>query len=205
MTAVTVVLASASPARLRTLRNAGIDPVVLVSAVDESQVTEDDPATLASTLAQLKCRDVATRLGSGAADRRTLVLGCDSVLEVDGSPYGKPGSAPVAVERLARLSGGSAVLHTGHAVVDLGSGDERLATAATTVVFATFRAEEIEAYVATGEPLQVAGAFTIDGLGGAFVERVEGDPHNVVGLSLPLLRLMVAELGISWHELWTRT
>jgi len=202
MSSVRLVLASASPARLQTLRNAGIEPVVEVSRVDESAVSDSDPVALAATLAVLKCRDVVARLDVPIDGGRTLVVGCDSVLEFAGETYGKPLSASVAVDRLRRLSGRSAVLHTGHALADLGNGEERLATASTTVVFGTFGEGEIEAYVATGEPLHVAGAFTIDGIGGAFVEGVEGDPHNVVGLSLPLLRRMVADLGIGWHELW---
>ncbi|MGI8701273.1 MAG: Maf family protein [Nocardioidaceae bacterium] len=204
MTAVTLVLASASPARLQTLRSAGIEPVVTVSAVDESAVSEPDPATLAATLARRKCADVAARLAPAEPGGRTLVVGCDSVLELDGAAYGKPLSAAVALERLRQLSGRSAALHTGHALADAGSPQVRVATASTTVTFGALTDAEIEAYVATGEPLHVAGAFTIDGLGGAFVERVEGDPHNVVGLSLPLLRRMVADLGIGWHELWNR-
>lgn len=204
MSGVRLVLASASPARLQTLRSAGIEPVVEISRVDESTVSDSDPVALAATLAVLKCRDVVARLGAPADGGRTLVVGCDSVLEFDGVAYGKPLSAATAIERLRKLSGRSAVLHTGHAVADLGSGEERLATASTTVVFGAFGEGELEAYVATGEPLQVAGAFTIDGLGGAFVEGVEGDPHNVVGLSLPLLRRMVSDLGIGWHELWNR-
>jgi septum formation protein len=133
-----------------------------------------------------------------------LVLGCDSVLEVDGVAYGKPGSAAVATERLRRLREQTAVLHTGHHLTDLRSGSQSGAVASTSVTFGSFSDEEIAAYVACGEPLQVAGAFTIDGLGGAFVDRVDGDPHNVVGLSLPLLRRMVGDLGIGWHEMWNR-
>lgn len=206
MSRVTLVLASASPARLQTLRDAGIEPTVDVSGVDESTVLEADPARLAQTLAQLKCRAVAGRLGVAPdGGHRRLVVGCDSVLDVDKTAYGKPRTAEVAVERLRQLSGRSAVLHTGHAVIDLDSGAEVAATASTTVTFATMSDDEIEAYVATDEPLQVAGAFTLDGIGGAFVERVDGDPHNVVGLSLPLLRRMLAELGVSWPDLWERS
>jgi len=200
---VVLVLASASPARAVTLRNAGIDPLIEVSHVDESMVRESTPERLAATLARLKARAVAARLPAAAPAPRVLVLGCDSVLDVDGVGFGKPGTAQVATQRLRELSGRTAVLHTGHHLIDRGTGAESLAVASTRVTFADLDDGEIAAYVATGEPLQVAGAFTIDGLGGAFVERVEGDPHNVVGLSLPLLRRMTGELGIAWPRLWT--
>jgi septum formation protein len=205
MSAVVLLLASASPARLATLRSAGIEPVVEVSGVDESLVQEGDPALLARTLARVKGRAVAERRRDHRlTESRTLVLGCDSVLEVDGTGYGKPESAREAVERLRGLRGRSAVLHTGHHLTDLTTGAESNEVASTRVLFGRFSDAEIVAYVATGEPLAVAGAFTIDGLGGAFVEGVEGDPHNVVGLSLPLLRRMVAEWDIAWHQLWNR-
>ncbi len=208
MSAVRLILASASPARLETLRRAGIEPLVEVSRVDESTVEESEPARLALTLARLKADDVASRLGNGhrrpSTGDRTLVLGCDSVLDLDGVAYGKPDSPETASMRLRQLRGRSGVLHTGHALLDLANGERRLATAATTVVFAMMTSDEIAAYVATGEPLAVAGSFTIDGIGGAFVERIEGDPHNVVGLSLPLVRAMVTDLGVAWPALWNR-
>lgn len=204
MSDVTLVLASASPARLDILRKAGIEPVVEVSSVDESRTSETSPSALAGTLARLKCEDVARRRSTTHAAERILVLGCDSVLEFDGAAYGKPEHAEMAIERLSRMRGRSGVLHTGHHLVDLANGAACHETAATTVVFGDLSDDEIAAYVATGEPLAVAGAFTIDGLGGAFVERVEGDPHNVVGLSLPLLRRMMRDLGIAWPRLWTR-
>jgi nucleoside triphosphate pyrophosphatase len=201
---VRLVLASESPARLATLRGAGIEPVVEVSGVDESLVREATPAGLALTLARLKGQRVASRTAAESGGPRVLVLGCDSVLELDGEGYGKPGSAEVATRRLALLRGRTAVLHTGHHLTDLHSGAQSGAVASTAVTFGSFSDAEIAAYVATGEPLAVAGAFTIDGLGGAFVDRVDGDPHTVVGLSLPLLRRMVGELGIEWHRLWNR-
>ena len=193
------MLASASPARLATLRAAGVQPDVVVSGVDEDGVTAASPAALAQKLAGQKCRAVAARL---SADGPTLVLGCDSVLELDGEPYGKPRDAAEAVERWRRMRGRSGVLHTGHAVARLDTGSEVGATGSTVVHFAAVDDQEIEAYVATGEPLAVAGAFTLDGLGGAFVRGVEGDPHTVVGLSLPLLRDLVRELGVRWTDLW---
>jgi septum formation protein len=192
-----LVLASQSPARLATLRAAGVEPVVVVSGVDESQIADVPPAELALQLAELKCAAVSDRpeVPAGA-----LVLGCDSVLELDGEALGKPDDADQARTRWRAMRGRSGVLHTGHALRD---GDRvAAATASTTVHFADLTDEEIDAYVATGEPLHVAGAFTVDGLGGAFVTGIEGDHHNVVGLSLPLLRDLLAELGHSWTSLW---
>ena len=194
-----LVLASASPARLATLRSAGIDPVVIVSGVDETQLDGLPPAELALQLAELKCGAVAARDDVPA---QALVLGCDSVLELDGEALGKPESAEVAIERWREMRGRSGVLHTGHCLREAATGRVAAATASTTVHFADVTDEEIAAYVATGEPLWVAGAFTIDGLGGAFVESIEGDHHNVVGVSLPLLRGLVVELGHSWTGLW---
>lgn len=192
-----LVLASASPARLETLRRAGLDPEVVVSGVDEDRVQATKPADVALELAQRKAQAVATRVEGPA-----LVVGCDSVLELAGTAYGKPGSADEAVRRWRLMRGRSGVLHTGHCVVDTARGRTESATASTTVHFADVTDAEVEAYVAGGEPLHVAGAFTIDGLGGAFVRGVEGDPHNVVGISLPLLREMLLRLGVAWPTLW---
>ncbi|MGZ4428023.1 MAG: Maf family protein [Nocardioidaceae bacterium] len=193
-----LVLASASPARLATLRSAGLDPAVVVSGVDESTVVESDPATLAMRLAQLKASAVAA-----ATDRDCgYVVGCDSVLELEGKILGKPADADDARTRWRAMRGRSGTLHTGHCLHDLASGHELVRPAATVVHFAAVSDAEIEAYVASEEPLNVAGAFTLDGLGGAFVTGIEGDPHNVVGISLPLLRQMFAELGVAWTDLW---
>jgi septum formation protein len=194
---IRVVLASQSPARLATLRAAGLDPEVVVSGVDESTVDTTDPERLSVELARLKAEAVVPRVEGTA-----LVVGGDSVLELDGEVHGKPGSADLARERWRRMRGRSGVLHTGHCVVDTGTGRQVARAARTVVHFADVRDDEVEAYVASGEPLQVAGAFTIDGLGGAYVTGIEGDPHTVVGISLPLLRDMVGELGFAWHELW---
>jgi septum formation protein len=194
-----LVLASASPARLATLKSAGIEPSVVVSGVDESQVTGLGPSDLASRLAELKCAAVTEEV---SGDR--LVLGCDSVLELDGQALGKPADADEAVARWQAMRGRSGVLHTGHCLRDTSSGRQAVGTGSTVVHFADVTDDEIAAYVESGEPLHVAGAFTIDGLGGAFVTGIEGDYHNVVGLSLPLLRDLVAELGHRWTDLWSR-
>ena len=193
-----LVLASASPARLATLRAAGVEPLVIVSGVDETQVADVPPVELALQLAELKCAAVA---GRDEVPAGALVLGCDSVLELDGEPFGKPEDAATARERWRTMRGRSGVLHTGHA---LREGDRVAAATASTVVhFAHVSDDEIDDYIATGEPLQVAGAFTVDGFGGAFVTGIEGDHHNVVGVSLPLLRDLVAELGHPWTSLWS--
>ena len=191
-----VILASASPARLATLRAAGIEPEVIVSGVDEDRITSTDAANLAAALAQLKCREVAAQV-----DPEALVIGCDSVLAFEGEIFGKPAGVVEAAGRWRRMRGSSGVLHTGHCVRR--GAEEFVETASTIVHFADITDAEIDAYVATGEPLQVAGAFTIDGLGGAFITGIEGDHHNVVGLSLPLLRDLVADLGIAWTDLWS--
>jgi septum formation protein len=194
-----LVLASASPARLATLRAAGIDPSVVVSGVDESQIHGVRAAELARRLAELKCTAVAGKVGG---DR--LVLGCDSVLELDGNALGKPVDPDEAARRWRAMRGRTGVLHTGHCLRDTASGRTAVATGTTVVHFADVTDDEIAAYVDSGEPLHVAGAFTIDGLGGPFVTRIEGDHHNVVGLSLPLVRELVMELGHRWTDLWRR-
>ena len=194
-----LVLASASPARLATLKAAGIEPSVVVSGVEESQVTGLGPAQLARRLAELKCAAVAAEVGGDC-----LVLGCDSVLELDGEALGKPTDADEAVRRWRAMRSRVGVLHTGHCLRDTASGRAAVGTGATVVHFADVTDDEITAYVDSGEPLHVAGAFTIDGLGGAFVTRIEGDHHNVVGLSLPLVRELVIELGHRWTDLWSR-
>ena len=188
------MLASASPARLALLRQAGVEPDVVVSGVDESTVT-GPPADVALTLAVRKATAVAG-LRDQVAD--ALVLGCDSVLDLDGVALGKPADAADAVRRWQDMRGRSGVLRTGHCLIDLRTGRDTAEVASTTVHFADLTDDEIAAYVATGEPLRVAGAFTLDGLGAPFVERVEGDPANVIGLSLPLLRRMLGEVGESW-------
>ncbi len=198
---INLVLASASPARLSTLRQAGIDPTVVVSGVDESQVADLPAAELALELARAKCVAVAAR---DDLPDRAVVLGCDSVLELGGEVLGKPADGDDAVRRWQAMRGRSGVLHTGHWLVDTASGDHRGRTASTTVHFADLDDAEVHAYVATGEPLHVAGAFTVDGWGGAFVTGIEGDHHNVVGVSLPLVRTLLRQLGHAWTDLWPR-
>jgi nucleoside triphosphate pyrophosphatase len=193
-----LILASASPARLKTLRQAGLDPEVKVSGVDESTVEVTGPADYTLKLAQMKAVAVA------ANEPRALVIGCDSVLALDGEILGKPASEADAVARWQKMRGRHGVLHTGHCVIDTHREVWLGRSAATQVRFAHVTDEEIEAYVATGEPAAVAGAFTLDGLGGAFISGVTGDPHNVVGISLPLLRLMLDELGFLWTDFWAR-
>ncbi|MBO3740452.1 Maf family protein [Actinoplanes flavus] len=196
-----LVLASASPARRALLTGAGIDAEVIVSGVDESVVEADDAYGTSLALARMKARTVAATL---PADPGALVLGCDSVLAFDGAVFGKPADAEEAAERWMAMRGRSGVLHTGHHLTGLVSGLQAEAVGMTTVHFADVSDAEIEAYVASGEPLHVAGAFTLDGRGGAFVERIEGDPGNVIGLSLPLLRRLLAEMGVPITSLWRR-
>ncbi len=221
-----LVLASASPARLETLVRAGLNPRVVVSDVDEDGFSAATVPGLVAVLAKAKAEAVAATLrqaeeGSARPDGApspaepdgahpagslgdVLIVGCDSLLELDGEPLGKPGTPVEAVQRWRRMRGHTGLLHTGHHVVALLAGRTRSAAAVATteVTFADLSDVEIEAYVATGEPGLVAGAFTIDGLGGAYVTSVTGDPHNVVGISLPLLRSLFADLGVPWHTLW---
>ena len=209
-----LLLASASPARRATLVAAGIEPLVAVSTVDEEAVlaaaTERfgalDPADAVLLLAQAKVEDVSRHLPADLEDAGDLLLlGCDSMLELDGEIYGKPADVAQATQRWRAMRGRSAVLHTGHWLMDERDVPAMLgATSSTKVTFAHLSDDEIDAYVATGEPLAVAGAFTVDGLGGPFVERIEGDHHGVVGLSLPLLRELLGEVGVTIPSLWDR-
>ncbi|WP_239117482.1 Maf family protein [Paractinoplanes ferrugineus] len=194
-----LVLASASPARRALLTAAGIDAEVMVSGVDESTVEAEDASSLCLALARMKARAIAADL---PADPGILVLGCDSVLAFEGEIFGKPATAQEAAKRWELMRGKSGVLHTGHHLTGLVSGRQAEAVGTTVVHFAEVTDAEIAAYVATDEPLNVAGAFTLDGRGGAFVDRIEGDPGNVIGLSLPLLRNLLIEMGVSITDLW---
>jgi septum formation protein len=190
------VLASGSKARLRLLRDAGIDPTVVVSGADESNHDGLGTAALVAVLAERKAAAVA------ALRPGDLVLGCDSMLDLDGVALGKPASGREAISVWRQLAGREAVLYTGHRLIDGVTGRQAGGVAATTIRFGTPTDPELAAYVATGEPLQLAGAFSIDGRGAAFVDGIDGDPGNVIGLSLPLLRRLLAELDIRLTDLW---
>jgi septum formation protein len=196
-----LVLASASPARLSLLRQAGLAPEVVVSDVDESTVHAPRVAEQVALLASAKAATVAKR------ETDALVIGADSLLEFRGKPLGKPADAAQARERWQRMAGRSGVLHTGQALFDVRDGavvSRDITVASTVVYFATPTSAELEAYLATGEPLAVAGAFTLDGLGAPFVRRVEGDPAAVVGLSLTVLRTQLSKRGLAITDLWRR-
>ena len=208
-----ILLASQSSGRLATLRAAGVEPLVRVSDVDEPAVlralaagsrTAPTPAQQVQALARAKAEDVAGAVtrAEREADPDLVVVGCDSMLEIDGRVVGKPGAPEVARERWRSMRGRTGVLHSGHALVRVRDGARAQGVSSTVVRFGSPTDAEIDAYVATGEPLGCAGAFTIDGLGGAFIDGIDGDPHGVVGISLPLLRRLLAELGVRWTDLW---
>jgi len=211
------ILASRSPARLATLRSAGIEPTVHISDVDEDAVLAAaadtfpierghalTPADAVLELARAKAEAVAQLRDETEA----IVLGCDSMLELAGEIHGKPASADVARDRWRLMRGRTGVLHTGHWLMRIRPSHDGTAisgvggTGSTVVHFADLDDEEIDAYVATGEPLHVAGAFTVDGLGGPFVEKIDGDHHNVVGVSLPLVRELLSEVGLRIPDVW---
>jgi septum formation protein len=193
---VRVVLASASPARLAVLRAAGLHPEVVVSGVDEDSYSASSTAELTGLLATAKAAAVAGSLDAG------LVIGCDSMLDLDGRALGKPADAVEAIARWRDMRGRSGTLYTGHCVIDAASGKRAAAVGATTVRFGSPTDEEIIAYVGTGEPLGMAGAFTIEGLGGWFVDSIDGDHNNVIGISVPLLRSLFLEFGVTIPALW---
>ena len=196
-----LVLASASPARLALLRQAGLAPEVVVSHVDESSVRAARVGEQVALLAAAKAKAVAEQ------ETDALIVGADSLLEFRGEPMGKPADAHDARDRWQRMSGRSGVLHTGQALFDVRDGQvvsRDVAVVSTVVHFASPTPQELEAYLATGEPLAVAGAFTLDGLGAPFVRRVDGDPAAVVGLSLATLRTQLAKRGLAVTDLWRR-
>lgn len=199
MSIPTFVLASASPARRRLLQNAGIDPVVKVSDFDESQVQNSDPAQLVQTLAESKAQVVAKQFDSG------LIMGCDSVLLVDGEIHGKPENPAQAIARWRIMRGNVGELYTGHALIDLTQNLSVVRCQVTRVYFAPISDKAIADYVATGEPLKCAGSFALEGYGSLFVEKIAGCHTNVIGLSLPLLRQMLEQLGYSVTDFWQAT
>lgn len=217
-----LVLASASPARATLLRSAGVEPYIRTSRVDEDALIASygpraaDPDWLTQQLARAKALDVVSALrdqdptadpadGSAVAGRRVLVVGADSMLSFAGEVLGKAATAEEVRRRWTAMAGGTGRLVTGHTLVDLVTGARAEAAVATTIRFGRPDPVELEAYIATGEPLAVAGSCTIDGLGGPFIAGVDGDHTNVVGLSLPTLRDLVAQLGIRWTDLWRTT
>ncbi|MSW93806.1 MAG: septum formation inhibitor Maf [Actinobacteria bacterium] len=185
------------------LANAGVVPQIVVSHVDEDALTASlapiAPADLCLELAKAKAREVAQHFT--AADD-VIIVGCDSILDVDGIAYGKPVTAEAAKARWQQMAGRSAFLRTGHWLIAPGTGTEFGEVASSEVFHASPSEIEIDAYIATGEPLQVAGGFTLDSLGGPFIEKIIGDPSNVIGLSLPLLRLLLIRFGVTWTDLW---
>ena len=203
-----LVLASTSPARLATLRAAGVEPLTISPGVDEDAVVAAaghlEPAEMVELLARAKAEAVAESHGSTVDG---LILGGDSAFVIDGIIHGKPHLPEVARERWLRQRGRTGVLYSGHWLIDHRGGENHGGVGIVThaeVTFADVTDAEIDAYIATGEPLHVAGAFTIDSLGGPFIESIVGDPHTVVGLSLPALRNLVRSFGIDYTDLWNR-
>lgn len=190
------ILASASPARRETLVRAGIVPEVMVSGLDETAIAAQTPAALVQKLANAKALVVSKRIQGEA-----LILACDSLLDFEGAAVGKPATVGAAVHQWQRMRGRNGVLHTGHCLVDHAAGRVAMATVSTGVEFGDISDDEIEIYCRSGEPTQVAGAFTIDGLGGWFVNGINGDHHNVVGLSLPMLRRLLEELNFRLSDI----
>lgn len=191
------VLASASSARRKLLQAAGLRPVVCRSNFDESSVRCEDPVELVETLAESKAKVVADKYP------RALILGCDSVLAFDGEIFGKPETPEAATARWQQMRGNVGLLYTGHALLDMAARRKIVRHGVTRVYFAQLSDREIAAYVASGEPLNCAGSFALEGLGSAFIEKIEGCHSNVIGLSLPLLREMLAELGYGLTDLWS--
>jgi len=195
---VQVILASSSASRLRLLESVGITPKVLVSGVDEdaSEFDSLSPSELVIALAILKAHTVKE-----SAPENSLIIGCDSTFEFNGKSLGKPGNRENAIARCKELSGKSGFLHTGHCLIDLKQGIELSERSTAKVQFAQMTEAEILDYVDSGEPLNVAGGFTLDGLSAPFITNIEGDPSGIIGLSLPLLRKMIISLGYRWPEL----
>ncbi len=193
----TFILASSSPARRRLLETVGINPIVLPSNFDESTVKLTQPRELVETLAQAKAETIANSLikENLSGKSSSLILGCDSVLVIEDEIYGKPADAKEAIARWQKMRGKMGKLYTGHALIDLIQNKTLVLCRMTKVHFAPINDQEIEDYVATGEPLKCAGGFAIEGKGGLFIEKIKGCHTNVIGLSLPLLRVMLNSLG----------
>lgn len=194
------ILASASPARLQLLRNVGIEPMVEPSNFDEDSIIETDPTALVEALALAKADAIA--LSMTLSPNPTVILGCDSVLSLQGEIHGKPKDAAEAIARWQSMRGQVGELITGHALIDLNADHRVLRSRRSQVHFANVSDDEIRAYVATGEPLQCAGCFSLEGRGGALIEKIDGCHSNIIGLSLPLLREMMAELGYCLSDVW---
>lgn len=192
-----IVLASQSASRRRLLEGAGITPTVIVSNVDEETdfFNAMSPSDMVIALAVTKAHTVREKI-----DYPALIIGCDSTFDVDGVSFGKPGTPEIARERAKKISGRSGLLHTGHCIIDTAQGREIADRVTTKVTFSELTDQEIEDYIASGEPLQVAGGFTLDGFGSPFIPVIEGDYTNVVGLSMPFLRSAMSQLGYSWPE-----
>ena len=207
-----LILASASPARLATLVSAGINPIVRVSHIDEeaieSSMSASTPSEIAQALARAKCEKITQELAdANELTPNTIVIGCDSVFELNGKPYGKPRNAIEAKSRWQEMMNKTGTLHTGHYITFTNERSQQSsaeATASTQVHLGELTEPEMDAYLLTGEPFAVAGGFTLDGFGGAFVQGVTGDPSNVVGISLPTVRNLLQQLGITWTDLWNQ-
>ncbi len=191
------VLASASPARRRLLQGIGINPIVHVSHFDESQIIHADPQILVESLAKAKADAVAQHR------QDSLILGCDSLLLVQGHIHGKPQSTQEAIARWQMMRGNDGLLYTGHALIDQTQNRAIVHCGITKVYFAEVDDQSIAAYIDSGEPMQCAGCFALEGKGGLFVEKIEGCHSNVIGLSLPLLRRMMTELGHQISDFWS--
>ena len=192
-----VVLASQSTSRRRLLEGAGITPIVMVSHVDEETefFSAMTPADMVIALEVTKAHTVREQV-----DFPAIIIGCDSTFDVDGISFGKPGTPEIAKERALAISGRSGLLHTGHCIIDTVQGREIADRVTTKVTFSEMSDLEIDDYIASGEPLQVAGGFTLDGFGSPFIPVIEGDYTNVVGLSMPFLRSAMSQLGYSWPQ-----
>jgi len=192
-----IVLASQSTSRRRLLEDAGLTPTIIVSNVDEETdfFNAMSPADMVIALAISKAHTVREMI-----DYPAIIIGCDSTFDVDGVSFGKPGTADVAIERAKKISGRTGLLHTGHCIIDTEKGVEIADRVTTKVTFSEMTDEEIANYVASGEPLHVAGGFTLDGFGSPFIPVIEGDYTNVVGISMPFLRSAMKQLGYSWPQ-----